>query len=46
MFKQIKAVHIGTILDHVENKDTSSEEFHALVLVKDKIPVLLNKELH
>ncbi|CAH0337166.1 Sensor histidine kinase RcsC [Flavobacterium sp. CECT 9288] len=50
MFKQIKAVHISTILDQLENKDTSSEEFHALLLdLKDKIPVLfalLNKELH
>ncbi len=50
MFKQIKAVHISNILDQLENKDTSSEEFHALLLdLKDKIPVLfalLNKELH
>ncbi|TWH99429.1 phospho-acceptor domain-containing protein [Flavobacterium tiangeerense] len=50
MFKQIKAGHISNILDQLENKDTSSEEFHALVLdLKDKIPVLfalLNKELH
>jgi hypothetical protein len=40
MFKQIKAVHISTILDW--KTKTLLVEFHALVYFKDKIKVLLH----